>query len=130
MRDVTDHPDNSELERSDTAFGYAIGYLTDVHVNEDLLEYMARVESTMAEFGGQWLVHGTTPEVREGRVAGDVVVIRFPSLARARAWYESPEYQAIIRLRTENSTSRIVLLDGVPPGYSARSTAEHLRASR
>lgn len=109
--------------------GYAIGYLTDVTVNEELLEYMARVESTMAPFGGRWLVHGTTPRVREGDATGDIVIIGFPDLGRARAWYESSAYQDIIELRTRNATSHIALLEGVPPGYSTHDTISALRAA-
>jgi uncharacterized protein (DUF1330 family) len=116
-------------DTSETGPGYAIGYLTDVDVNDELLDYMAQVEATMSQHGGRWLVHGTAPEVREGQASGDVVIIQFPDLARARAWYESAEYQEIIRLRTENSTSTIALLDGVPPGYSTHTTVEKLRAS-
>lgn len=109
--------------------GYALGHLTDVEVNEDLLSYMAQVESTMERFGGRWLVHGSAPEVREGRPVGDVVLIQFPDMARAREWYESAAYREIIRLRTENSTSWIALLEGVPPEYSTHSTIEKLRSS-
>lgn len=109
--------------------GYAIGLLTDVVINEDLLVYMSQVESTMSSFGGRWLVHGTPPDVREGSLSGDVVIIAFPDLASARAWYESTAYQDIVRLRTENSTSWIALLDGVVPGYTASSTIQDLRAA-
>jgi len=109
--------------------GYAIGNLTNVNVNDDLLNYIAQVELTMVRFGGRWLVHGTTPEVREGPPSGDIVIIQFPDMSLARAWYESAEYQEIIRLRTENSTSWIALLEGVPPGYSAHTTIEVLRSS-
>jgi uncharacterized protein (DUF1330 family) len=109
--------------------GYAIGLIADVHVNEDLLSYMAQIESTMAEFGGRWLVHGTRPDIREGDWAGDVIIIEFRDPTSARAWYESEAYQRIARLRTENSTSWIALLDGVAPGYAASSTIEMLRAT-
>src|SRR5690606_19845063 len=93
------------------------------------LDYMARVESTMTPYGGRWLVHGTTPQVREGDATGDVVLIGFPDLERARAWYESPEYQEIIDLRTRNTSSSIALLEGVPPGYSTHDTISALRAA-
>lgn len=112
-----------------TGHGYAIGHLTNVEVNNDLLNYMAEVESTMMQFGGRWLVHGSTPDVREGRPFGDVVIIQFPDMSLARAWYESAAYQEIIRLRTENSTSWIALLEGVSPNYSSHTTIEKLRSS-
>ena len=46
-------------------------------------------------------------------------------LERARAWYDSPAYQAILPLRTENSEGSAILLEGVDPGYRA---ADFLRA--
>ena len=31
------------------------------------------------------------------------VVLRFPDMAALRGWYDSPEYQKILPLRTDNS---------------------------
>ncbi|MCD2116539.1 DUF1330 domain-containing protein [Rhodococcus pyridinivorans] len=44
---------------------------------------------------------------------------KFPDVDRARSWYESPEYQAILPLRTENSEGWAVVVQGTPPGYRA-----------
>jgi uncharacterized protein (DUF1330 family) len=38
--------------------------------------------------------------------------LEFPSLDAARTFYESPEYQAIIPLRTRASAADIVLVEG------------------
>jgi hypothetical protein len=37
----------------------------------------------------------------------------------ARGWYRSPAYQAIVRLRTENSQGDTVLVEGVAEGHRA-----------
>lgn len=105
---------------------YAIGHLTDVVVNDELLHYMETIEATMAPYGGEFLVHGTRPEVVEGEWPGDLVLIRFPHLAAARDWYRSADYQAIVGDRTRNSTTRLALLEGVPAGYSAAETVAKL----
>ena len=76
--------------------------------------------------GGAFLVHGSVPEVLEGDAPGALVLIGFPDLEHARAWYGSPEYQAILPLRTRNSEGFAVLLDGVPDGYRASSFADGL----
>ena len=39
------------------------------------------------------------------------IVIRFASKAAARAWYDSPEYQKIVGLRTYNSEGVVVFAD-------------------
>lgn len=100
---------------------YAIAQLLSVDLNDEVVEYIGRIDDTLGPFEGEFLVHGVSPEVVDGDLPGDVVIIGFPDLARARAWYESPSYQSILRLRTENSTGGAALLDGVPPGYRAAS---------
>ena len=39
------------------------------------------------------------------------MILRFASKAAARAWYNSPGYQEIVLLRTENNTGTVVLAD-------------------
>ena len=60
----------------------------------------------------------------DGDLPGVVVVIAFPDLANAHAWYASPGYQAILPLRTRNAIGGAVIVDGVPDGYRAASFAE------
>lgn len=39
-----------------------------------------------------------------------MVVLKFPSLYKVRAWYGSPEYQAVIPLREKAATWRVVIV--------------------
>jgi uncharacterized protein (DUF1330 family) len=73
----------------------------------------------LAPFGGRFLIHGAKAEVLEGEWPGHLVVIAFPDLARARAWYASPAYQAILRLRTDNADCSAFVIDGVPENHRA-----------
>ena len=41
----------------------------------------------------------------------DSMVVKFPSKEAARDWYASPEYRAIVGLRTDNSGGLLVLAD-------------------
>jgi uncharacterized protein (DUF1330 family) len=107
---------------------YALGHLRDVDQNAEILDYLSRIDATLAPFGGRFAVHGVLPEVVEGDWPGVVVVIAFPDLAAARAWWDSPAYRAIAPLRTRNSTGSVVLLDGVGDGYRAASYADVLRS--
>jgi uncharacterized protein (DUF1330 family) len=77
--------------------------------------YRQAVSPVVARHGGVYLVRGGRSEVLEGRPAGRVVVLEFPSVAAARAFYESPEYQAIVGQRKANATSRVVLVEGFAP---------------
>ncbi len=98
---------------------YALAHLRTVDLNEEVADYLRRIDATLEPYGGQFLVHGTQPEVLEGELPGVVVVVGFPDLDAARAWYASPGYQEILPLRTRNSDSVAFLLDGVPVGYRA-----------
>ena len=52
-------------------------------------------------------------------MAGAVIVIEFPDRASASAWYESPAYQEILPLRTDNADSTAILVDGVGRDHRA-----------
>ncbi len=61
---------------------------------------------------------------------GGYVLIEFPDMDKARAWYESDAYQAILPMRTDNMDGTAVLLQGVPPNYDASATAKAMRAAQ
>jgi uncharacterized protein (DUF1330 family) len=98
---------------------YAIGHLRDVAMGPAIVEYLERIDATLAPFGGRFLIHGARPEVLEGDWRGDLIVVEFPDLDHARTWYRSPDYQAIAPLRADNADGEIVLLDGVEHGHRA-----------
>ncbi len=100
---------------------YAIAHLRSVDFNDEITEYIARIDSTLAPFSGRFLIHGKQPDVIEGPFPGMVVIVEFPDLEAAHAWYESEAYQAILALRTENSDGSTILVEGVPDGYRAAS---------
>ena len=92
---------------------YAIGLLEDLQFGPDIVTYLQRIDATLAPFGGEFLVHGTRPELKEGKFGGDCVVIAFPSMEQARAWYDSDAYAPLIPMRTQHSRSTVFLLEGV-----------------
>ncbi|TDB88900.1 DUF1330 domain-containing protein [Actinomadura sp. KC216] len=110
---------------------YALAHLhPQPTLHDDVFTYMERIQATMDPFGGRFLVHGSVPEVMEGPVDGGYVLIEFPDIDSARAWYKSDAYQAILAMRTDHMEGTAVLLHGVPDGYDAAATAEHLRAAQ
>jgi len=63
---------------------------------EAYAEYSRQVPATVAAHGGRFLVRGGPGEVVEGEFSLQrLVIIEFPDRDRLRAWYDSPEYQAI-----------------------------------
>lgn len=78
-------------------------------------EYGPKVEALVQKHGGRYLVRGGEMDVVEGATpAGRVmVVVEFPSLEAARAWYNDPDYAPLIKLRQTGSEAEIVLVDGL-----------------
>jgi len=75
--------------------------------------YRSRTADVIGQYGGRFLVRGGAVEVREGAPGiARLVVIEFPDMDAARAFYDSPEYQAILPHRTANSTATLFLAEG------------------
>ncbi|MEU1277663.1 DUF1330 domain-containing protein [Streptomyces sp. NPDC005805] len=107
---------------------YAVAHLQPpARLDDEVFDYMERIQATMEPYGGRFLVHGANVEVVEGDWPGALVIVAFPGLREARAWYASDAYRALIPLRTRHMPGDIVLVEGVGPGYDAAGTAAHLR---
>jgi uncharacterized protein (DUF1330 family) len=75
--------------------------------------YTVDVPATIAQYGGRFLVRGGAAEVLEGDWPQQRrVLIEFPSMEAARAWWDSPEYAKLKAMRRANSTGRLILLEG------------------
>nr|WP_272952574.1 DUF1330 domain-containing protein [Kribbella amoyensis] len=64
-------------------------------------------------------MHGLPQQSIEGEWDGHLVVIEFPSAEHAHSWYDSPAYQEILPLRTDNSDSVTMLVEGVDRDHVA-----------
>ncbi|MFF0383607.1 DUF1330 domain-containing protein [Streptomyces sp. NPDC004286] len=106
---------------------YAIAHLREAAPHSEIAEYIERVTATFEPFGGRFLVHGTQHEVKEGGWPGHVVLIGFPGITEARAWWDSPAYREIAPLRSRHIAGDIILVDGVPDGYDPATTAKAMR---
>ena len=67
--------------------------------------------TTIMAHGGEILVAGPGSEAVEGNPEPVSVVVKFPSKEAARVWYDSPEYQAIIHHRLDNTEGSMVFAD-------------------
>ena len=95
------------------AKGYFIANI-DVHDPAGYEEYKAKVPATVERFGGNYLVRGGEQEAAEGEAPlPRTVVLEFESLAQAKAWYFSSEYQAIIALRLNAATGNARFVEGI-----------------
>ncbi|MGC4982672.1 DUF1330 domain-containing protein [Streptomyces sp. DT193] len=106
---------------------YAIAHLQEAAPHPEIAEYIERIGATFEPYGGRFLVHATRHEVVEGGWPGHVVVIGFPNMTEARAWWDSPAYRDIAPLRSRHIEGDIILVPGVPEGYDPTATAKAMR---
>jgi uncharacterized protein (DUF1330 family) len=98
---------------------YAICHVRRVTMGPPIVEYLHRIDATLAPFHGRFVVHGGSVEVLEGAWVGHLIIIEFPNLEAARGWYRSAAYQAIVRLRTDHSEGECIIVEGVAAGHRA-----------
>ena len=92
--------------------------INDMDVTDPKLldEYKKLSPPTVLQYGGKFLVRGGALEQVEGEWKPKrLVILEFPSVERALAWVNSPEYAPARRLRQQASRSNIVIVDGAPP---------------
>lgn len=71
--------------------------------------YLAEVMQTLIAHNAEILVADFESEKIEGDAGHVTVVLKFPSKEAANNWYHSPEYQNIIKLRTDHCDGIAVL---------------------
>jgi len=93
--------------------GYLIANITVT--DPDRFEaYREAVPPLIAAHGGRYIVRGGKTEAVEGTDPyRRLVVLEFPSLAAAKAFYESPDYAPVLRIRLAASEGQVVLVEGV-----------------
>jgi uncharacterized protein (DUF1330 family) len=73
-------------------------------------EYQAAGAPTIAAAGGEVVAFDVAAETIEGTPPGPTtVIVKFESSEAAKAWYESPEYQAALPKRLEATEGFAVL---------------------
>jgi uncharacterized protein (DUF1330 family) len=90
--------------------------VVDIEVLEPIEyeEYKALAAPAVAAYGGRYLARGGTVEVLEGNwVPNRLVVLEFPSVAQAQAWWSSPEYGRAKEIRQRAATTKMVVVAGV-----------------
>jgi uncharacterized protein (DUF1330 family) len=86
----------------------------DVTDTAGLEEYRRVVPAVLAKYGGRYLARGGAFEVLEGQWSPKrLTLIEFPSSARAKEFYNSKDYQAIIGLRQKAAKTNLVLVEGI-----------------
>lgn len=90
--------------------------IVDIQVTEPVgyAEYRQLAPPIVASYGGRYLVRGGALETLEGDWAPQrLVILEFPSVAQAKAWWDSPEYRPLREMRQRTTISKMVVVEGI-----------------
>ena len=92
------------------------GYLiAQINVNnlENYQEYLKNVTPIAKKYGGEYIVRAGKFEIMEGNWPYKRnVVIKFPSLEKAKEFYNSEEYKPVRKIRIDNAENNLILIEG------------------
>lgn len=79
-----------------------------------LAQYVEKAIPTIGAHGGRIVAFDETPDVVEGTVDFPrTVIVEFPTREAFRAWYDSPEYQAILPMRLGAAPGTLIVANGL-----------------
>jgi uncharacterized protein (DUF1330 family) len=85
----------------------------DITDPERYREYMRHTPRIIAEHGGRFIARGAEPVTLEGPPSNQrVVVIEFPSMEQAKAFYASPDYTRARSIRAGAGAAHMVAVEG------------------
>ena len=91
---------------------FVIGQM-EIHSREWMDEYFSLVPSLIEQHSGEFLVRGGNPICLEGdsRVPDATFVIEFPDREHALDFWNSAEFESLVRLRQSGSSLNAILVD-------------------
>jgi uncharacterized protein (DUF1330 family) len=77
-------------------------------------EYKKQASDTVYKYGGKYIVRGGQTEVLEGDWQPKrIVILEFPTMARAKEWLNCEEYREPRQLRHQTAKTNMILVEGV-----------------
>lgn len=89
--------------------------IVDVKVTDPVRyeDYKKLTPGSLVPYGGKFIVRGGACEILEGSWdPGRIVVLEFPTLAKAKAWWSSEGYAPAKALRQSASTTQMIVVEG------------------
>jgi uncharacterized protein (DUF1330 family) len=90
--------------------------IVEVAIHDELAyeDYKKLTPAAVAAFDGRFVVRGGQAEVLEGEWQPQrIVVLEFPTVERAKEWWNSPQYAEAKLIRQRAATTRMIVLPGV-----------------
>jgi uncharacterized protein (DUF1330 family) len=80
---------------------------------EKYRQYTSLTPGVIAQYGGRFVARAGHVVTLEGpEEASRIVILEFPSMDAAKAWYSSPEYQEVRKLRLGCATGTLIAVEG------------------
>lgn len=89
--------------------------IVDVNITDPVVygDYKKLTPGSLIPYEGKFIVRGGAAETLEGSWSpGRIVVVEFPSLEKAKAWWSSPEYAPAKALRQSASATQMIVVEG------------------
>ncbi|HTQ66011.1 MAG TPA: DUF1330 domain-containing protein [Puia sp.] len=90
--------------------------IVDVSINDpkEYEEYKKLTPASIKAYDGKFIIRGGKSETLEGEWNPErIVVLEFPSVARAREWWESDLYLPAKKIRQRVAKTKMILIEGV-----------------
>ncbi|WP_347156556.1 DUF1330 domain-containing protein [Pontibacter chitinilyticus] len=91
--------------------------LVDIHVTDPATyeDYKKLTPPSLVAYQGRFIVRGGQTEPLEGDwQPSRLVVLEFPTVELAKAWWNSPEYAPAKAMRQQAATTNMLLVEGYP----------------
>ncbi|WP_342360985.1 DUF1330 domain-containing protein [Terrarubrum flagellatum] len=76
--------------------------------------YRELAKASIERHGGRYIVRGGATELIEGGPEPRMmIVVEFPSMAQAKAWYASADYAEALKVRRDALDRRLIFVEGV-----------------
>jgi uncharacterized protein (DUF1330 family) len=93
---------------------YFISDQQEVTDPDTLKTYGAGVMNTVNQYGGKVIVRDGDPEGVEGDWDPKrVIIVEFSDKAALKAWYSSPEYSELLKIRLASARGNAMMVEGV-----------------
>jgi uncharacterized protein (DUF1330 family) len=77
-------------------------------------DYKRQVVPIVEKYGGKYIVAGGAVETLEGDwQPKSMVVLKFPSVERAKEWFNCEEYREPRKIRYRTAKTKMILVEGV-----------------
>lgn len=91
-------------------------FIADVEVLDPVAfqEYAKGAPPTVAQYGGTYIARGGAIETLEGHWHPKrITIIQFETVARAKEWFNSPEYRPFRDIRARTTKANLLVTEGL-----------------